>query len=129
LGKGWGFMKFRRIFCLATAVLLLGTRVSGADNRVIVYSGSTKGCVVKGIVQVTFEPPKTVQVLFEKSPPPSGIVEPSPIEDLKRQAGALGANRIVFRDSVSEGMRGNGPRTGASAKWERTTLIAEAVKC
>jgi hypothetical protein len=110
-------------------VLLLGTRVSGADNRVIVYSGSTKGCAVKGIVQVTFEPPKTVQVLFEKSPPPSGIVEPSPIEDLKRQAGALGANRIVFRDSVSEGMRGNGPRTGASAKWERTTLIAEAVKC
>jgi hypothetical protein len=81
-------MKFRRIFCLAAAALLLGTRVSGADNRVIVYSGSTKGCAVKGIVNVTFEPPKTVQVLIEKSPPPSGIVEPSPIEDLKRQTTA-----------------------------------------
>jgi hypothetical protein len=122
-------MKLRRIFYLATAVFLSGTGVSGADNRVIVSSGSTKGCAVKGIVKVTFEPPKTVQVLFSKSPPPSGIVEPSPIEDLKRQAAALGANRIVFRDSVSEGWRGNGPRTGPSASWERTTLIAEAVKC
>jgi len=122
-------MELRRIFYLATAVILSGTGVSGADTRVIVSSGSTKGCAVKGIVKVTFEPPKTQQVLIDKFPPPSGIVEPSPIEDLKRQAAALGANRIVFRDSVSEGMRSYGQRTGAGAKWERTTLIAEAVKC
>jgi hypothetical protein len=122
-------MKLRRILCLATAVFLSGTGVCSADNRVIVSSGSTKGCAIKGIVKITFEPPKTVQVFIEKSPPPNGIVEPSPIEDLKRQAAALGANRIVFRDSVSEGMRGYGQRTGASAKWESTTLIAEALKC
>jgi hypothetical protein len=122
-------MKLCRFFYIATAVFLSSTGVSGADNRVIVSSGSTKGCAVKGIVKVTFEPPKTQQVLIEKFPPPSGIVEPSPIEDLKRQAAALGANRIVFRDSVSEGWRGNGPRTGPRASWERTTLIAEAVKC
>ncbi len=120
-------MKFYRVLCAAAAVFFAGAGSCGAEG--VTVAGSSKGCTVKGIVQTKFDPPRTVQGILQKYPPVNGVVEPSPLEDLKRQAAALGANRIVIRDSVSEGMRSFGARTGTSYEWYNTTLTAEAVKC
>lgn len=120
-------MKLRRVLCIAAAVFFAGAGGGWAEG--VIVGGSSKGCIVKGIVQTTFDPPRTVEVLFQKVTGTNGLVEPSPLEDLKRKAAALGANRIVIRDSVSEGIRSFGSRTGARAEWHNTTLTAEAVKC
>ncbi len=118
-------MKLRWVLC-AAAVFFTG---AGAKAEGVTVGNSSKGCVVKGIVQVKFEPPKTVDAILKKIPPRVGFAEPSPLEDLKRQAAALGANRIVIRDGVSEGVVSYGPRTGRGFEWYNTTLTAEAVKC
>jgi hypothetical protein len=117
-------MKLRWVLC-AAAVFFTGA----AKAEGVTIGSSSKGCVVKGIVQVKFEPPKTVDAILKKIPPRVGFAEPSPLEDLKRQAAALGANRIVIRDGVSEGVVSYGPRTGRGFEWYSTTLTAEAVKC
>ena len=119
-------MKLHRVLCAAIA-FFAGAGACGAEG--VIVGASSKGCTVKGLVQTTFEPPRTVKSFPKDVPPVSGIVEPSPLEDLKRKAAALGANRIVIRDGVSEGMRSWGAHTGPGFDWYNTTLTAEAVKC
>ena len=122
-------MRHARALFLALGVLLASPHQAGADNGVILHGGSTKGCSVKGIIRASFEPPKSEGEGLFGGEQVFGFIDSRVIGDLKRQAAALGANRIVIRDTVSEGTRYSHPRMVPWANWIRTTLIAEAVKC
>jgi hypothetical protein len=100
-----------------------------ADNHVT-FANSSKGCTVKGLIRSTFEPTKaTGTALFGNVIPMHAVVDSPAIEDLKRQAAVLGANRIIIRDAVSEGTTMFRPQTGTVPDWHNTTIIAEAVRC
>jgi hypothetical protein len=122
-------MRLWGVFLAAIVAIGPSVKPASAESGVIVYGGSAKGCVVKGIVRTTFEPPKTRKFLWMSAPPFQGLVSPDVIDDLKRKAAALGANRIIFRDASSEGIIRYEHGGVTSREWTRTTLIAEAVKC
>lgn len=121
----------RLLGILFAAIIAIGLSVdqASAESGVIVYNGSTKGCVIKGIVRTTFEPPQTRKFLWMSAPPFQGFVSSDVIDDLKRKAAALGANRINIRDAASEGRLHHVHGGGVYGEWINTTLIAEAVKC
>ena len=121
----------RLLGILFAAIVALGISVgqASAESGVIVYGGSTKGCIVKGIVRSTFNPPQTRKFLWMSAPPFHGFGSSDTIDDLKRKAAALGANRIIIRDTASEGYIRHVRGGGIGKEWINTTLIAEAVKC
>lgn len=116
----------RLLLPIALAHLLLSPTLAAAEVRF--YAGPLQSCAVKGIIKSqAFEVPQPSFLGTDFTVP--RFIGVAAIADLKRQAAALGANRIVVRNVPSEGSRSFGTRTGAGAEWTGSVIVAEAYRC
>lgn len=121
--------RIRARAALACAAFLAGFSPALAEVRI--HDGPTGACVSKGLLQASFDAPPRDPFAGLKGSHEGyiGVAKTNVLEDLKKEAARLGANRIVVRQATSTGTRGFGPRTGPSADWEATRFTAEAFKC
>lgn len=131
IGSSNNTMRLAPFLIALVSFSMFNEAVAARAGDIRFTNGPVAHCIVKGVITAHLQAPEssTVDIVTGARKAAAGVIETGALADLKRQAAALGANRIVVRDINSEGTIAFGPRIGKAVGWDASKIVAEALRC